>query len=43
MSADVARRTLLLAVLAFLLGFVGVAMGYGQGRFLLSAYHHGGL
>lgn len=37
------RRTLTLALLAFLVGFLSVAMGYGQGHFLLSAYHHAGI
>jgi hypothetical protein len=37
------RRTLLLALLAFLLGFLAVSVGVGQSRFLWSAYHHGGL
>jgi hypothetical protein len=37
------RRTLTLALLAFFLGFISVAMGYGQGHFLLSAYHHAGI
>ena len=36
-------RTLKLALLAFLLAFGLVAIGSGQGRFLWSAYHHGGL
>ncbi|MFZ5480897.1 MAG: hypothetical protein ACOZNI_29320 [Myxococcota bacterium] len=36
-------RTLRLAVLAFVLAFCGVALGYGQLTFLWSAYHHGGL
>lgn len=37
------RRTLTLALLAFALGFLAVAVGFGQGHFLWSAYHHGGL
>jgi hypothetical protein len=37
------KRTVALAVLAFVLGFLGVAVGVGQTRFLWSAYHHGGL
>ena len=36
-------RTLKLALLAFLIGFLSIALGYGQGHFLLSAYHHAGI
>lgn len=42
MSPEV-RRTILLAVLAFVLAFVAVTMGVWQVQFLVSAYHHGGL
>lgn len=36
-------RALGLIFLAFVLGFVSVAMGWGQGHFLVSAYHHAGI
>ena len=36
-------RTIRLALLAFVLGFLLFGPGLGQVRFLLSAYHHGGL
>lgn len=35
-------RTAMLTLLAFVLGFLTIALGYGQGHFLLSAYHHAG-
>lgn len=37
------RRAAGLILLAFALGFLGVAMGWGQGHFLVSAYHHAGI
>lgn len=37
------RRTIVLALIAFFLGFLAVGVGVGQSRFLWSAYHHGGL
>ncbi len=37
------RRAVGLILLAFALGFFGVAMGWGQGHFLVSAYHHAGI
>ncbi len=43
MSEAPVRRTLTLAVLAFVLGLLGVGVGVGQVQFLWSAYHHGGL
>lgn len=36
------RRTLGLACLAFVIGFLLFGPGLGQVRFLFSAYHHGG-
>ncbi|MES2639465.1 MAG: hypothetical protein V4850_08265 [Myxococcota bacterium] len=36
-------RTVKLAIAAFLLGFLLFGPGLGQARFLLDAYHHGGL
>ncbi|GDX80538.1 hypothetical protein LBMAG42_23490 [Deltaproteobacteria bacterium] len=36
-------RALGLALLAFVLAFVAVTMGWGQGHFLVSAYHHAGI
>lgn len=37
------RRTALVALLAFALGFLAVGVGVGSARFLWSAYQHGGL
>lgn len=36
-------RTVGLAVLAFVVGFLALSVGLGQLRFLWAAYHHGGL
>lgn len=36
------QRTLMLTFIAFTLGFLTIALGYGQGHFLLSAWHHAG-
>jgi hypothetical protein len=35
-------RTVLIALLAFSLGFLGVGLGVGQTRFLYNAYLHAG-
>ena len=35
-------KTLRLSVLAFLAGYVIVAIGLSQGQFLWQAFHHGG-
>lgn len=43
MTESPVRRTILLAVLAFGLGLLGMGVGVGQLQFLWSAYHHGGL
>ncbi len=36
-------RAVGLVLLAFVLGFIAVTMGWGQGHFLVSAYHHAGI
>lgn len=41
--SPVLRRTIVLALISLILGFVVATVGIGQARFLWSAYHHGGL
>lgn len=43
MTESPVRRTLVLAIAAFVLGLLGMGVGVGQMQFLWSAYHHGGL
>lgn len=42
-DSSVPARTIRLALLAFLLAFLLFGPGWGQARFLVAAYHHGGL